>query len=374
MKTVFYKKTMYISAVIFFIVLISGSHSYGWSKEKEFNVTSNYERWRSLGEFIAEFALDSLEKRAVRPQKTGLIVMTNAGYSEIGMESTQAVLDGLSSSTGATRGRHTLVEVHSALWDPLWCAFYDRKSGYCVYLEVDSSKMEIETFPLTPELFSRMGIERINAEYLFKHSSEWQRKFKENIFGGNEFRIITIANAIASGAPTSVVRAFEFHDHYCPGVTSGILMAEYLKAHFPPGKGGYFVHTVEPWCKEDALLVLLNATPGKRGYAVCYPTKEDKARRVPEVENASTIIYRQNEGSKKWEGIILSFGWAETACPKTGSSLIDKLCMDLWYLKHLDRPEDFVKVIKTFELPEGVSPRDWARPGVDPLRMLGLIK
>jgi hypothetical protein len=27
---------------------------------------------------------------------------------------------------------------------------------------------------------------------------------------------------------------------------------------------------VDPWCKEDALLVLLNATPGKKGYAISY--------------------------------------------------------------------------------------------------------
>ncbi|MFO8083172.1 MAG: FmdE family protein [Desulfobacterales bacterium] len=60
---------------------------------------------------------------------------------------------------------------------------------------------------------------------------------------------------------------------YCSGVTSGILMAEYLKKHFPVEKGGYFIHTVDPWCREDALLVLLNATPNKRSYAVSYPNK-----------------------------------------------------------------------------------------------------
>lgn len=59
--------------------------------------------------------------------------------------------------------------------------------------------------------------------------------------------------------------------------------------------------------------------------------------------------------------------WAETSCRKTGSSVIDKLCLDLWYLKHLDSPENFVKVVRAFELPEGMSPRDLARPGVDPL-------
>jgi len=120
-------------------------------------------------------------------------------------------------------------------------------------------------------------------------------------------------------------------------------------------------------------MVLLNATPGKRGYAVSYPTKSDIARRVPEAKNASTIVYRQKGQSGKWEGVMLEFNWAETSCPKTGNGVVDKLCADLWYLERLAKPEEFVKVIKQFEMPDGTTPRDWARPGVDPLQMLGLI-
>jgi hypothetical protein len=37
-------------------------------------------------------------------------------------------------------------------------------------------------------------------------------------------------------------------------------------------------------------------------------------------------------------------------------------------------PEQFVKVVISFELPYGVSPADWTRPGVDPLKMLGLVQ
>jgi formylmethanofuran dehydrogenase subunit E-like metal-binding protein len=151
-------------------------------------------------------------------------------------------------------------------------------------------------------------------------------------------------------------------------------MARYLKAHFPPGQSGYFVNSVQPWCKEDALMVLLNATPGKRRYAVSYPAKSDIARRVPEAKNASTIVYRQNGQTGKWEGVVLGFEWAETSCPKTGNVIVDKLCADLWYLEYIEQPEKFIKLIKRFELPEEISPGDWARPGVDPLQMLGLAK
>lgn len=72
--------------------------------------------------------------------------------------------------------------------------------------------------------------------------------------------------------------------------------------------------------------------------------------------------------------MVLGFEWAGTSCPKTGNGIIDKLCDDLWYLERMEKPEDFVKVIKAFELPDGISPRDWARPGLNPLKMLGFIK
>jgi formylmethanofuran dehydrogenase subunit E-like metal-binding protein len=140
------------------------------------------------------------------------------------------------------------------------------------------------------------------------------------------------------------------------------------------GKSGYFVHSVNPWCKEDALMVLLNVTPGKGSYAVSYPSDEDIAARVPEAKNASTIVYRRNDKAGKWEGLILGFEFADPSCPKTGSNIIDKLCADLWYLERMGKPEEFVKVIKRFQLPGELSPKDWAGPGADPLKKLGLVQ
>ena len=36
-------------------------------------------------------------------------------------------------------------------------------------------------------------------------------------FGGNEFRIITIANALALNVSHDLIKAFQYHDHLCPG-------------------------------------------------------------------------------------------------------------------------------------------------------------
>jgi len=180
---------------------------------------------------------------------------------------------------------------------------------------------------------------------------------------------------VAVGAPSCAVRAFEFHDHYCPGVTSGILMALYIKNNFAKEPAGsYFVQSVQPWCKEDALMVILNTTPGKSGYHVSYPTAGDMTSWADKVKNASTIVYRKDPVSGLWDGVVLGYQGGTTGCPSYGHSVMDKLCADLWYLKRLDHPEEFIKVLHEFELPEGVTPQSYARPGVDPMVKLGLVK
>jgi formylmethanofuran dehydrogenase subunit E-like metal-binding protein len=371
------RNTAYTAMVVTVMILAAKGICFGSDAKIEKQSVSVYEKWESVGRTAADTSLNLIKGAAAAPQTEDLIVLTNAGYTEVNGVPTQGALDGIAAVTGVSRGRNTLVEVHSTPCASLWFAVYDKGSGYCVYLQVDSSevsKMNKGSATALPGLFNVSSIERIDAGYLFDRPSQYKAKFDNKVFGGNEFRVVSIANAVAAGAPPYAVRAFEFHDHYCPGVTSGIIMARYLKAHFPPGKSGYFVHALEPWCKEDALLVLLNATPGKRSYAVSYPTDVDLARRTPEAKNASTIVYRQNDQTQRWEGLILAFEWAETSCSKTDNMIIDKLCVDLWYLKRMKRPEEFVKVVKTFELPDGVSPKDWARPGVDPLKMLGLVE
>ena len=338
---------------------------------------SVYTRWKAVGQFAADLSLEMIQNAGKAPDKKDLIVLTNAGYSEMFGMPTQGVLDGLAAVTGASRGKNTLVEIHAAAWDSLWVAVHDQASGWCAYLEMERlGGSDPHQFPddISPDIFDIRTVERIDANYLYQHAEAFETRMAGRIFGDNAFRVITIANAVASGAPAHVIRAFEFHDHYCPGVVSGILMADYVQAHFPPGRSGYFVHGVDPWCKEDALMTLLNATPGKKKYAVTYPSNEDRARRLPEVETAATIVYRQNDQTRHWEGIILGFDWADTTCPKTGNVIIDKLCLDLWYLERIDNPDAFVKVLKTVALPDGVSPMDWAGPGVDPLKMMKLTR
>jgi len=330
------------------------------------SAVTGYHKWKTIGRSSADNAFSAMKKAGAKPQKGDIIVLTNAGYAEVNGGATQGALDGLAEVTGAVRGNNTLVEIHSSPWTKLWFAVYDKRSGLCSYMESSLSG---------DGAFDVQALEKIDFAHLSSHAEQYKTKFDKKVFGGNEFRIVSIVNAVVEGAPSYAVRAFEFHDHYCPGVTSGIMMAGYLKKNFPPVSGSdYFVQAIQPWCKEDALMVLLNATPGKGGYSVNYPTDADLERLLPEVKDASTVVYRKKKDGKIWEGIVIAFKWAEdTQCPETGNGIVDKVCTDLWYLKRIEHPEEFITVVKSFELPEGVSPKDWAAPGVNYMEKLGLL-
>ena len=372
------KKRMNVKsiAVLCLFVFMSSAGIF-WSSVADASTDKReYRYWREVGVRAANRSMWMMRKVGIWPFPGSCIALTNAGYAEIKDRDTAGALDGITAVLNVGRGDHTLVEVHSSSISDLWFAVYHQKTGKLVYLQVNPDAIgsgDAMNDMDEANLFSIKAMERVDAAHLYENATEYAEKFNNKIFGGNEFRIVTIANAIAEGAPSAAVRSFEYHDHYCPGVTSGILMALFVKSNFPlvPG-GSYFIQSVQAWCKEDALMTILNTTPGKGGYHVYYATQDDMATWLDEVKTASTIVYRFSPETGGWEGIVLGYQGGDTGCPGYGNSVIDKLCADLWYLKHLDHPEDFITVLHEFELAAGEVPKDFARPGADPMQMLGL--
>ncbi|MGC8720345.1 MAG: FmdE family protein [Thermodesulforhabdaceae bacterium] len=359
------------TVVFISVFILAACGFYPTGSVQQASADSNYDNWAILG-----YKASSIAQRALG-KSYGLIVLTDAGYVEVNGLSTIGVVDGITRSLPVGIGDKTLVLVHRDVFKPLWFAFYDPASGKCAYLELisDAVKGKTDFSRLPPSVFRGPVVERIDAQYLISHASEFDRMASQKVFGGNEFSIVTIANAAALGVPDYVMNSVTFHDHYCPGVTSGILMANWAKKNFPPLPGGsYFVQSVDPWCKEDALQIMLNTTPGKKGYAVTYPTSDDKAKWRADVKNASTILYRQNPSTQQWEGVVLGFTFAtsNTGCESITSATVQRLCLDLWYLNYLETPERFVSKLYEFTLPTGTTPQALARPGVDPMKELGL--
>lgn len=347
-------------------------------------LSKDYLFWNELSQKLTQ---DAWKQMGNKPKD--MIVLTNAGYVMLGKYPTQGCLDGLSKETGCTVGKGNLLEDHSARTAPLWIVIYDKNSGKAVYAVVNKEKAKellnkgefnLDPIPLS-SLFNKVVYENIKADYLFAHAKEWDKKINEKIFDGNEFRIVTIVNAAAKGAPQDLVKSVLYHDHFCPGVTSGYLLANYLERELPlntPSQS-YFIISAPVWCKEDALQTVLNTTPGKSGMAIIPMNDKSKEMLIPEAKNLAGIYFRTDAKSKKSEGLVLAFDFSkgEALSGLDKGNLLGwekKLKTVLWELDNLDKPELFVAVLKRVELNDGESPQDYVQPGVNPLAKLGLLK
>ena len=393
-KKIYYNTLIKVSIFMFCFFLLSFFCSPVSAKKtsaKQFN-KAEYFFWNKI---VERSAMQTWKMMGRKPLPKDSIVLTSAGYSVIDGHTTEACMDGLRLFTGSSTGKGTLISVHRKRISPLWFFFYDKKTGYGVYCEMDSSLLSITLSSLdsfSPKkvsnkltkipvdaLYNILCIERIDADYMLSNLEEWNGNFSDKIFGGNEFSITTIVNIIEKNAPYDLVRSAMFHDHLCPGLTSGYLLAGYIEEHFPINFGSkYFYFSLPPWCKDDAIQILLNTTPGKRSHTVTYLTNEDKDRLKDEYQNIAGIFFRKNDDGI-WEGSVLDFDFdlAREMMDIDWDGMYwweSRLLMNLGFLPYLETPEIFISELKRFFLEEGVEPKDFARPGVDVLEEFGLVK
>ncbi len=330
----------------------------------------DYDRAVYLGAEAVERAEDLL---SVEFSKTEVIALTNAGYSESGGQSTLGCLDGIAAASTASVGSSTLITLQCRPDEPLWFAFYLPASGRCAYLQMEAGKTAAVLEKNARPDFKLEHSARIDAGYLFNNPKKFKKQAEDGLFGKNLFRVVTVANAAAKDCPDSALQAMRVHDHYCPGVTSGVLLAEYVqKEIISPEQDGLFVLSLVPWCKEDALTTLLNATPGKRSYGVFYADREKTGEWPEPLDKSCTIVFTKQ--GEKWTGHILGFDFNRAkkmyGDKKFGFYVLDKLYADLWFLDYLNRPEKFVDNLGTIALKKGESPKDFLRPDMDVLKKL----
>ncbi len=223
------------------------------------------------------------------------------------------------------------------------------------------------------------SIDAFEKEFLSlsKKLETLEHKVKDRVFGGNEMRLYMITWLWNRGISMELRNAILFHDHFCPGVTSGYYIAKYLLNEFPVSKGeSYYIIASPPYCKDDALQAILNATVGKRSMAVIPLTESDTACLSAEAKDAAGLYFRYNRKEKKGNGIVLGFSWdrlRSDAGFKEGQkpSLIDNLRLAQWMIEHEDEYRSYLRVIKEIPLEGGLAPEDFARPGVNPWLKIG---
>ncbi len=376
-------------------------------------IVSDYPDLKAVVDFVGEENLSvlhllgfkaserAISKLGFEKGDPNILTLTDAGYiAEIGDYTTEKALDGIMMTAGTSRGKGNLVNVHKPYNSPLWFAFFDKKSKDCVYLEADSRVIEDylnrektdRDAALTDfmelkddEIFARVAKENIDADKLLNNPEAWQEKMVAKVFGGNEFSLLTISNLWAMGLPNDFLKVAELHDHICPGLTSGYLIAEYVKENLPTPdpRNEYTIIAIPPWCKDDALIQIFETNVGHKRLFVKWLTKEQKAALPEEAKNVANIIIRWGKGAESGDGIVVAFDWGK-AYEGSGTSPKDlrafdtykwwwvRLKMDVWMMDYLNKPEELISTIKTFTV-NSEELENLKAAGVNPLVELGIM-
>ncbi|MEA1865377.1 MAG: FmdE family protein [Euryarchaeota archaeon] len=287
----------------------------------------------------------------------GLCVLTDAGYVKVNGETTQGCIATLRTETGCSVGDGNLLTIHRAVNKPLWFVIFDNATKDCVYTIYEDGAFNATT----------VNIDGENATT----GDGWNAM--KDALGADAFTIVTIANACGYGAPYDFLKCVEFHNHFCPGVTSGYMLADYLLEEYPLGAGEKYVVIACPvWCKDDALQVMLDTTVGKRGIFVKNMPEHDN------IENAAGIYIIWNGTLGSGTGHVLSFDFdrARNVSNVTESDfetypMASRIKMDWGMMPYLDQPETFISTIYTFNVTSDLLKR-LELAGVDPYVEIGL--
>ncbi|MEA3359031.1 MAG: FmdE family protein [Thermodesulfobacteriota bacterium] len=405
-------KTKRIVFILSLVMLVCSAFSGIAMAQK--SIVNDYPELNPVVDFVGENNLSVLHLLGIKASiiamkelafskgDPNILAFTDAGYiAKIGDYTTEKALDGVMMTTGASRGKGNLVNVHKPYNATLWFAFFHKENKACVYLETKSDVLKIyldrENTEIgtalrdfmklkDDEIFSSVAKENIDANKLLSSPEAWQKKMIARVFGGNEFSLFTIANLWAMGLPNDFLKVAELHDHICPGLTSGYLIAEYLKKnlHSLAPRHEYTIIAIPPWCKDDALIQIFETNVGHKRLFVKWLTKEQKKRLPKVAKNVANIVIRWERGAKKGKGIVVAFNWDKVF---KGARIKRKDFMDfkgygwwwtrlkmvVWMMNYLDKPEALVSTIKEFEVKSPAEIEKLKAAGVNPLVELGIM-
>ncbi|MCB2218703.1 MAG: hypothetical protein KQH59_21790 [Desulfobulbaceae bacterium] len=162
---------------------------------------------------------------------SGLLVLTNAGYGQIGGDTTERFLDIAQEVTGCSTGKRSLLSVHKSIDDPMWFSLYAKGSNKLAYALWQA------------DAFGQQVIDA-NPEQLFLPDN-WQAA-AAGLLKENMFSVVSLSLTWAADPPWPLLLAATFHDHFCPGVNAGYYFGRYLQQHLPLKQGEKFVFVTTP--------------------------------------------------------------------------------------------------------------------------------
>jgi formylmethanofuran dehydrogenase subunit E-like metal-binding protein len=336
-----------------------------------------------IGSRAAKAAMDQLQFKS---GDENVLALTDACHVDLGGNTTEGCVKGITNVIGCSIGDGNLYQILRPHWKPLWFFFYDKNSGESAYLQVNekiSSKSLSDIKALkNDEIFSKISKANVNIDYMLNHSAEANNTFNNKSFNGNEFSLIGIANIWAEpGASEEFLQAAAFHDHLCPGVTSGCMIINYVESKLPitdVNAQSYKVIAVPPWCKDDAIQIIWDATVGKTGiYSMALTDMEKSAFNAKYKTDIAGIYVRWNDTSKKGDGMVLGFNWTKmyelTGTDNwKGPAWAPKLVMNMEMMKYWNQPEVTVSTIKEFPVDQDKLSQ-LQNAGMHPLKVAGVM-
>jgi len=335
-----------------------------------------------LGSRAATVGMDLLNVESGSDQ---VLALTNAGHARIAGETTQRALSGVTDVSGLRQGDGNLLVVNRPDYRPLWFFFYNTETGLAVYMEpdpefIEKNVTERRTLP-ADKAFSQVSLMVVSLDAMLASPDDAGTIFARKKFGGNEFSLIGLSNVWAAGAPFDFMQAAAFHDHLCPGVTSGYMITRYVEKVLPVTNrtAETYVDIGSPnWCKEDAFQMIWDATPGKNSMVVMALSPEDEAALKEKYgTRPAGIIIRWNDAAQKGTGVALGFDFDKVSeelglVNFTGPSWAPKLVQDIGMMPYLEHPESVITTLKEFTVDEEIM-TSLRTAGNNPYRVLGML-
>lgn len=271
------------------------------------------------------FSAAEADLGAVGPQNT--LIITDVGSPA----ESYVFLDDFYSEFYSRDLLHTknLLTVQNSRNSPLWFAFFNKCSGKCTYIEVSYENKSKISYKVT---------ENINFDKLSKTKKSrdaWNEKVNNSVFNGHEFAILTISNAWATGKlDYELMQCLEVHNHFCPGVSSGYVLANWMEENYPLKEGvSYTVFSCPNWCKEDVFVKRWDTTPGKGGIWVSTLT-DNETEALGGSPAGIFVVTDKNAGAMK--AVVLGFDFdvvnANSGVKADDPGWVSKYLADLWLM------------------------------------------
>ncbi|MFZ2470611.1 MAG: FmdE family protein [Methanothrix sp.] len=336
-----------------------------------------------LGSIVAKEAMEQLK---FNKGDSNILALTDAGYAQVGDLTTQEALLGITTETGVSEGGSSLLRVLRAYNKPLWFFFFNKATGDAVYMQVDNKALNksLDEFKAlsNDQVFSKISKANVDLSYMLNHTDEGNATFNKAAFNGNEFALVGISNIWAQPESTfDFLQAACFHDHLCPGVTGGYMLAKYVEKKLPitNSSESYKVIAIPQWCKDDLLQLRWDATPGKSGMFVMALTDTEKNALMVKYNQTDVagIYIRWNDTAKQGDALVLGFNWTSmynlTGTDNwKGPSWATMLVMDIRMVDYWNRPEVAVSTLKEFKVDQNKLTM-LQNAGMHPLKVAGVL-